>query len=122
VFVSYVFEDKKHRNDVAQWGSERKLGQDIVTIAEFADQRQQGEAAIEAHLKPRIRGAAAVLALIGDNTHNHAWVRYELQVAASLNKTIILARIPDTTGAAPEGFRDRTIIALDPSAIKKALG
>ncbi|MBK8265090.1 MAG: hypothetical protein IPK80_27635 [Nannocystis sp.] len=43
--------------------------------------------------------------MVGDNTHNSNWVRYELDVATSLNKQIVLARIPGTTGAAPFGHR-----------------
>lgn len=121
VFVSYVMEDKTHFDNVKRWAEEGKLGDDVVVIGESKDVRQEGERAIENHLKPRIRGAAAVLLLLGKDTHNHDWVRYELSVAASLNKKIIVARIPGTTGAAPEGFRHLKEIPLDPSSIKAAL-
>lgn len=84
--------------------------------------RPQGERAIENHLEPKIRGASVVLVLVGQNTHNHDWGRYELSVATSLNKRIILARIPGTTGPAPEGFRHLPLIPLNPERLEKDLG
>jgi hypothetical protein len=118
IFLSYVHEDKPHRDNVERWVRQGLLGPNIVTTAEFVDLRQMGERAVEDHLKPKIRGAAIVLCLVGQDTHNHSWVRYELQVAASLGKRIILARIPNTTGLAPEGFRHLPIVALDPSTLR----
>jgi MTH538 TIR-like domain (DUF1863) len=118
VFVSFVFEDKAHFDAVKRWAEEGKLGADVVAIGETKDVRQDGDKAIEEHLKPRIRGAAAVLLLLGNNTHNHDWVRYELKVATSFGKKIVVARIPGTTGAAPDGFGHLAPVVLDPSAIK----
>ncbi|HFE46360.1 MAG TPA: TIR domain-containing protein [Nannocystis exedens] len=118
IFISYVYEDKKHRDAVERWCTNELIGTNRVIISEFADLRQQGQRAIESHLKPRIRGAATVLCLIGENSHNSAWVKYELDVATSLNKKIVLARIPNTSGAAPEGYRNRTVHALDPSLLR----
>ncbi len=122
VFVSFVFEDAAHFDAVKRWAKDGKLGAEVVAIGETKDVRQEGDKAIEEHLKPRIRGAAAVLLLLGNNTHNHDWVRYELKVATSFNKQIIVARIPGTNGAAPEGFGHLPVIALDPTAIQAALG
>jgi hypothetical protein len=119
IFISYVYEDKKHRDNVERWCTTELLGPNRVTITEFADFRSQGERAIENHLKPRIRGAATVLCLVGENTHNSEWVKYELDVATSFNKRIYLARIPNTRGAAPSGYRHMPIYALDPSLLRK---
>jgi hypothetical protein len=122
VFVSFVFEDKAHFEMVQRWAADKKLGADVVVIGETADVRQDGEAAIRSHLKPRIEGSSVVLLLLGSNTHNHEWVRYELSVATSFNKRLVLARIPGTRGAAPAGFQHLREIALDPGAIRDALG
>jgi|HubBroStandDraft_6_1064221.scaffolds.fasta_scaffold755064_2 hypothetical protein len=122
LFVSYVFEDKAHFDAVKRWAAEGKLGADVAVTSETKDVRQDGDAAIRSHVKPFIQGSAAVLLLLGKDTHNHHWVRTELSVAASLGKAIIVARIPGTMGAAPEGFGHLTPIAFDPSAIKGALG
>jgi hypothetical protein len=122
LFVSYVYEDKKYFEDARRWAEEKLLGKDVVVTGEAADVRQGGDAEIEQHLKPRIQGASAVLCLVGRDTHNHEWVRRELAWATSAGKQVVAARVPGTTGAAPEGFRHLPLVALDPSAIRKALG
>lgn len=121
VFVSFVFEDKSQFEVVKKWAEDGKLGSGMTAIGETKDVRQDGDAAIRNHLKPRIEGSSAVLLLVGTNTHNHDWVKYELSVAASFHKKTIVVRIPNTTGAVPEGFRHIAEIALDPTSIKKAL-
>lgn len=119
IFISYVYEDKPYRDNVERWFEQGKVGPNRVTIAEFTDFRQHGDRAVETHLKPMLRGAAAVLCLVGQNTHNSQWVQYELSVASSLNKKIILARIPGTTGAAPPHHQHLAIHPLDPSSLLK---
>lgn len=123
IFLSYVYEDKSARDYVERWFTTEglALGPERVVIAESEDVRNLGASAIENHLKPKIRGAAAVLCLVGENTHNSGWVKYELDVAASLGKLIVLARIHGTTGAAPPGYRHLTIVPLDPSTLRKLL-
>lgn len=122
IFLSYFYEDHPFRDDVIRWAKASRLGTGYVTVTESDDVRQQGQRAVENHLKPMIRGASVVLGLIGQNTHNHGWVRYELSVATSLNKRIILARIQGTTGPAPEGFRHLPVIPLNPERLVKELG
>jgi hypothetical protein len=121
LFVSFVYEDKLHFDRVKQWAEDGKLGSGLVITGETKDVRQGGDAAIREHIKPRVEGSSAVLLLLGSSTHNHEWVKYELSVAVSFHKRVIVARIPGTSGAAPEGFRNLGEIALDPSAIKAAL-
>ena len=121
VFISFVFEDKAHFEMVQRWAASQELGADVVVTGETKDVRQDGEAAIRNHLKPRIEGSSAVLLLLGSNTHNHDWVRYELSVATSFNKKIVVARIPGTHGAAPAGFQHLKEIPLDSGSIRKAL-
>jgi hypothetical protein len=121
LFISYVYEDQKHRDNIQRWASSGLLGPNVVTTSERLDVRQQGEGAIRAHLEPLIRGAAAVICVVGKDTHNHHWVKYELDVATSNNKKIILTRVPGTAGVAPEGHRHLPIHALDPSTLKQLL-
>ena len=120
IFVSFVYEDKLYFDQVRDWTARGLLGPDIVVVGESADVRQGGHPAISAHLQQRIQGAAAVLVLVGENTHNHAWVQHELSFAASARKQILAARIPGTTGAAPVHFTHLTMWPLAPSSLKKA--
>lgn len=116
LFLSYVYEDRRFGDEIGNWVRAGYFGDAVIT-SETQDLRQHGDRAIETHLKPKIRGAACVLCLVGQDTHNHGWVRYELQVAASLNKRVVLIRIPNTTGPAPEGFRHLPLINMDPHSI-----
>jgi hypothetical protein len=120
LFLSYVYEDLRWAEEITSWARSGYFGDAAVT-SETRDLRQFGEREIESHLKPKIRGAACVLCLIGKDTHNHGWVRYELQVAASLNKRVVLIRIPNTTGLAPDGFRHLPVIHLDPHTIAEEI-
>jgi len=119
IFISYVHEDRRYRDNVVAWTRDGLLGPDVVMVVEQEDVRQQGDPAIEAHLKPKIRGVAAVVCLVGQDTHNHGWVQYELDVATSLNKKIVLLRIPNTTGTKPPRHRHLDIHPFDPSTLKK---
>ena len=120
IFISYVYEDHPWRDRVIGWARDGLLG-NAVTTCERADVRQQGNQAIADHLKPMINGAAVVVCLVGQNTHNHDWVRYELDVATSYRKAIVMLRIPTTMGPAPVGHRDHEIRPFDPSTLRKFL-
>lgn len=117
VFISYVYEDRKWRDSIVQWVTSGLVGSGYVATAERGDYRPAGEAAIKDHLRPLIRGAAAVVCVVGDNSHNHEWINYELSVAASLGKHIILARIPGTSGGKPNGWQHLPIVLLDPATL-----
>ena len=121
IFISYVYEDKAARDQIEKWAKAGKLGPNMVAVAESKDLRNDGEAAIKNHLNPKIRGAAAVVCLVGENTHSHGWVQHELSVAASLGKKVILVRIPGTTGAAPPHNKHQPLETLDPLTLRTKL-
>ncbi len=121
VFVSYVYEDASHKEDVVGWGEARRLGPVQVT-SERRDVRQDGERRIKRELSPLLKGAAAVVVLIGNDTHNSQWVGYEVQHALSHHKQIIPVRLPGTRGAAPSAIRGVAEVAFDPESLRRALG
>ncbi len=121
IFLSYVYEDIQWRNKVVSWAQSGLLGPGVVTTMEQEDLRHLGEAAVERHLEPKIRGAAAVVCLVGQDTHNHEWVQRELEVATSLNKRIVLLRIPGTIGPAPARHRHLSAQVFDPSTLKQVI-
>ena len=73
------------------------------------------------HLSPRLTGAGAVVVLVGQDTHNRQWVDYEVQHALSQNKKVVPVRIPGTTGSAPPALQGVPEVAMEPTAIAKAL-
>jgi hypothetical protein len=121
IFISHVYEDAASRDQVRSWAVRGLLGPNVVVTGESADVRQGGEAAIRAHLSPKLQGATAVLVLVGTDTHNHPWVEYESQHALSGHRRVIVVRIPGTRGAAPPPLRSSPEVPMDPSAIRRAL-
>ncbi|PTX61649.1 TIR-like protein DUF1863 [Kordia periserrulae] len=101
IFVSYVYEDIKYLNKIKRWESKGLLP-GYTIVAEKEDNRTSGKKAVKEYLKPLINKANIVLVLIGDNTHNHNWITWEVEVANSLHKDIACMRIPNTTGSKPQ--------------------
>ena len=122
VFLSHVHEDYGARDTLRGWATQGLLGPQVVVTGESEDVRQHGDRAISRQLSPKLQGAAAVIVLVGNDTHNHRWVEYEVQHALSNRKLVIVVRIPNTTGAPPSVVGGLSIIPMDPSLIRKALG
>jgi hypothetical protein len=122
IFVSHVYEDFAARDNLISWAKYGLLGPGVVIIGESADVRHQGNGGIQRHLSPKLQGASAVIVLVGNDTHNHRWIEYEAQHARSNRKSVIAVRIPNTTGAAPTVIAGLPLVAMDPTAIRAALG
>lgn len=122
LFISHVYEDLHACDTIRAWAAQGLLGLDVVVTGESEDVRQGGYGAIRSHLSPKLQGAAAVIVLVGNNTHNHKWIEYEAQHALSNRKRVIVVRIPNTTGAAPLVVAGLGIIPMTYSAIRVALG
>ncbi|MCZ2129126.1 MAG: TIR domain-containing protein [Bacteroidia bacterium] len=120
IFISCVFEDSHRIASIKKWASDNRLG-DVVITQETEDKRQQGKEAVKQHIKSKIQGAAVILVLVGQDTHNHEWIEAEVELANSFNKEIICVRIPHTTGAVPPLLTNKRLISFDPEAIKKLI-
>ena len=121
IFISYVYEDFSHRDKLKAWAEKKLLGENCQVTYERKDCRQQGESAIKQELESMIQGATAVLILLGQNTHNHHWVSFEIDLAKKQNKKCLVVRIPGTTGGKPKLLAEDTEISFDVNKIKAAL-
>ncbi|MGP8214839.1 MAG: TIR domain-containing protein [Bacteroidia bacterium] len=121
IFISCVHEDAQHLSNLEKWAKNNLLGENVTITHETVDNRHHGYDAVFNHIRPRIEGASAVLVLVGQDTHNHDWIRAEAELANSYNKKIIIAQIPGTTGGTPQILKNKTAIPFDPNSIKKAL-
>jgi hypothetical protein len=65
-----------------KWERKGLLNNEYTFTFETEDKRIYGYDAIKTYLKRKIEGAAIILILIGDNTHNHDWIRVEVELAA----------------------------------------
>jgi hypothetical protein len=122
IFVSHVFEDSWACEVVRQWIDSGRLGPGVVYAGESKDLRSLGKEAVRAHLSPLIRGASTVLLLVGNDTHNHDWISYEVAHARSLRKELVAIRLPNTTGALPQEAGGYSLVAFEPNAVRTAMG
>lgn len=122
LFVSYVYEDLQACQLLRAWAAQGLLGSNVVITGESEDVRQGGDRAVQRHLSPKLQGASAVIVLVGNDTHNHGWIEYEAQHALSNHKRVVAVRIPNTTGAAPQVISRLGLTAMNPAAIRAALG
>jgi hypothetical protein len=120
IFISCVYEDSHRIDSIKNWVKDNRLG-DVVITQETEDKRQQGKEAVKKHIQSKIQGAAVILVLVGQDTHNHEWIEAEVELANSYNKEIICVRIPHTTGAVPTLLTNKRLISFDPDAIKKLI-
>lgn len=122
VFISHVYEDLTARDTLRSWAAKGLLGPGVIATGESEDFRQGGPAAIKRHLSPMLQGASAVIVLVGNNTHNHDWVDYEVNHARSVNKKVVAVRITGTTGAPPKSLAGIEVGSMDVNLIRRALG
>lgn len=109
VFLSYKWEDKKYADDLKSYLRNPNNMYRHIPFTEREDYREKGGNYVRNYLKDIINDCAAMLCLIGRNTHSSPWVSYELDVATSQRKKIVPIRIPNTTGGLPKLIKDRDI-------------
>lgn len=120
IFISCVFEDHHRLEPIKKWAADKRLG-DVVITHETEDKRQQGVQAIKKHIQEKIKGASVILVLVGNDTHNHDWIKAEVELANSLHKKILCVRVPNTNGAVPTILTNYRLVNFDPDSIKKEI-
>jgi hypothetical protein len=120
IFISCVHEDSHLINNIKNWTEQKRLG-DVVITFETEDNRHIGVDAIKKHIRYKIEGAAVILILVGQDTHNHDWIKAEAELAHSFHKQIICVRIPNASGAVPLILKNYKVINFDPDTIKKTI-
>lgn len=121
IFVSFAGTDRGWLPTIKNWGQKGLLGPGVVVTGERGYFTPEGDSAVKREIISMIQGASMVLFVIGNNTHNRYWVDYEVMQAQQRRKRIIVARIPNTTGATPAALRRYPIITLHPDSIRQHL-
>lgn len=121
VLVNQVNEDQRWRDRIDQWAQEGRQGE-VGVLGEQDDLRLLGEAAIAAALRPALHGAPALIVPVGNDTHNHSWVAYQVDFMQGAGKPVAVVHIPDTRGAAPPSVRHIRETRFDPKTIHRKLG
>lgn len=120
LFVSTLHEDKGCISELNEWTENAQL-EGVVITHETEDKRHEGQEAIDNHIRKKIEGSAAVLVAVGDDTHNHDWIRREVELANNFKKKVIVTRLPGTTGAKPAILNNYKEVEFTPDAIQKEL-
>lgn len=120
IFVSHVYEDQSYVSKMQKW-EKKGLLEGYTFTFETEDKRHEGKQAIRNYLKKKIEGCAVIVVLIGNDTHNHDWIRAEVELANSFHKRILCMRIPKTTGAKPKILNKYKEIIFHPNQIIKEL-
>jgi hypothetical protein len=120
IFISCVHEDSHRIKSIENWAASGRLGHVAITY-EIEDKRPEGKEAIKQYIKSKINGAAVILVLVGQDTHNHEWIGAEVELANSYHKEIICVKIPNSTGAVPHLLTSKRLVSFNPEAIKKLI-
>jgi hypothetical protein len=120
IFISCVYEDSPRINNIKNWVEQKRLG-DVIITSETIDNRHKGVDAIKEHIQAKIQGATVVMVLVGQDTHNHDWIKAEVELANSFHKKILCLRVPNSTGAIPAILNKFKVLNFDPDTIKKEL-
>jgi len=120
IFISCVHEDSHRIKNIQNWALQKRLGNVVIT-SETEDNRYAGVNAIKRHIQSKIQGASVVLVLIGQDTHNHDWIKAEVELANSFHKKIFCVRVPNSNGAVPVILGNYKLINFDPDTIKREL-
>lgn len=121
IFISTVHEDSHLIGTLSTWANSNRMGKVTITHETQNDKRHLGKDEIKQHIQKKIQGAGVVMVLIGRDTHNHDWIKAEVELANNYNKQIICVRIPQTTGPLPSILINYKPIAFEPGAILRAI-
>jgi hypothetical protein len=102
VFISYRYDDQQAKSTVDNWKNQG-VGEDI-SFADLDETKFDTDFELKKGIREKIQKCQKLLVLVGNNTHNSKWVRYEIQQAQQSipPKEIIWTQLPNTTGRQPE--------------------
>ncbi len=104
VFISIVHEDKKDVIHTLENWKKQNFLPGITFIFEEDDVRHKGEAEVKNYLATLISRVHVMVFIIGQDTHNHDWIKWEYSYAQNKGIKLVFLRLNWTTGALPELF------------------
>lgn len=120
IFVSHVFEDHRYVEKMKSWEANGYLT-GYTFVFDIRDKRNLGNERIAEYLENKIRGVAVVLVLLGQDTHNHDWIRLEVEFAKKYNKKVCCLEVPGSTGGLPPILRGYRVLPYHPNSLKNEL-
>ncbi len=121
IFISHVFEDGRWIKQLQNWNFQNQLGK-VFTLDVFnQDLPPTPDNVLRRDIKERIRKSAAVILLVGNDTHSKEWVRLEVAFAQTYSRPVIVVRIPGTTGGIPVIAESYQPVDFTPAKLKEKL-
>lgn len=107
VFFSFKYEDVSRamvvRNSWVTKGGQQAAG--FVDAADFEKIKRQGDAAIKRWIDNQLDGTSVTVVLVGQDTCNSRWVKYEIQKSIEIGNGLIgidISKIKDLKGSTAE--------------------
>lgn len=81
VFFSFKYKDDVSRANVVRnsWVAQGKEAAGFIDAADFEKVKRQGDQAIRSWIDKQLHGTSVTVVLVGQNTCQSRWVKYEIQ-------------------------------------------
>ena len=106
VFFSFKYEDVSRAMIVRNsWITQGKEAAGFVDAANFEEIKRQGDAAILRWINNQLNGTSVTVVLVGQDTCNSRWVRYEIKRSIEIGNGLLgidISKIKDFQGNTTE--------------------
>ncbi len=126
IFISYVREDRISMEAILNWKKQDEslnveFNTDKLLIDEFKKLGQLTKPIIEKALAGLLDKSNAILILVGNDTHNKAWIEWEYNYAQNNKLKVGLIRVSNSTGAPHPIFPNLPIEKLTLKSLKQMI-
>ncbi|MCP4761961.1 MAG: TIR domain-containing protein [archaeon] len=124
VFVSYDYDnDRYYKNLLLAWDKNSDFDFNMSDQSADVSINSTNAAAIKRAISAKINNATYFLCIIGKQTHNSDWIKWEIEKAAELNKKIVAVKTESTNSSPTEiyGIGAKWAMSFTFEAIKKAI-
>lgn len=106
VFFSFKYEDVSRAMVVRNsWVTQGKSAAGFIDAADFEKVKRQGDQAIKNWIDSQLEGTSVTVVLVGDETCNSRWVKYEIEKSISRGNGLLgidVSKIKDLKGNTSE--------------------
>ena len=106
VFFSFKYEDVSRAMVVRNsWVTQGKEAAGFVDAAAFEKLKKQGDSAIQRWIDDQLNGTSVTVILVGSETCNSRWVKYEIDKSKALGHGLLgidISKIKDLKGKTSE--------------------
>ncbi|MCD9186229.1 MAG: TIR domain-containing protein [Pyrinomonadaceae bacterium] len=92
VYISYDYENERHyKNLLLAWNTNEEF-ESLVTNFEVLPKENLSELDFRKSITDKISQASVFLVIVGKNTHQSKWVKWEIEKAKELDKKIVAVK------------------------------